>query len=239
MWKQKNNRKVDAFSKSWLFSYSDYSYINVLSFYLSQVFTCLFFVVNNSQWKIGSDLSLYWQADTYKAHTSVFFQRKYISLKKKAKHLRSTATKEIKYQRPMKRFVPHCFDAGKKKHYLIFCVQSRPTARQRWRCRQSLQYLMAVHIRNLRALEKNNTDDLPIKTRHFTAFIITVCCRPPPAFKTKKRKRTWSTKWTVDQQGENHIICKQSCNPTSKIRLSQTECKTLLYTAEYLTRRAK
>lgn len=28
---------------------------------------------HNSQWKIGSDLSLYRQADTYKAHTSMSF----------------------------------------------------------------------------------------------------------------------------------------------------------------------
>lgn len=62
-------------------------------------------------------------------------------------------------------FVPHRFDAEYKVNYSIFCVQSRETAKAILTLlTKSLQYSMAVHILNLRALERkktteNNTND--------------------------------------------------------------------------------
>lgn len=113
---------------------------------------------------------------------------------------------------------------------------------------KSLQYLMAVHILNLRALEKTiRMISYKNKTHHFTVFIIMrgefMCCGPLLVIKTDLKHEVLisihvsihkAPNGTFDHRGENvhfHISSKQPCNPTSKIRLSQTEYKnTVIYT---------
>lgn len=73
-----------------------------------------------------------------------------------------------KYRRTIKQFVPHCFDTEKKGKLLnILCAVTQNCKAILTLSTKSLQYLMAVHILNLRALEKQYKW-FSVKTKHNT-----------------------------------------------------------------------
>lgn len=143
-----------------------------------------FYSFHNSQWKIGSDLFLFWQADTYKAHTSdiSFFQRKWFLLlwkngkkkknpnkTKKRKHHQCTATKMTKKVPKNNKTVCTSLLWCRVKGKLldILCAVTQDCKAILTLLTKSLQYLMAVHILNLRALEKTILM-ISYKTKHVT-----------------------------------------------------------------------
>lgn len=116
----------------------------------------MFFFCHNSQWKIGSDLSLYRQADTYKAHTSMWFPsfkgNDFYFFEEKNKHKKIMHSYKPKNNKTICTSLLWRWIKGKRLN--ILCSVTSDCKAILTLLTTSLRYSTAVHILTLRALEK-------------------------------------------------------------------------------------